>query len=589
MHFLKKLDHIKLLKLALGISLFSIGYLLTMFYFQMNELKESKKRIELYSDSVIQLLHFKSALETESYRTQSDVLNQNISNSASYYNDFDNAAFLKNPVLLNDNESNFLEKQNFIKELTTKFIKIKADLVANKSISTVAKFNTVDAELHLNINQHIKDLESTIKIYNAQYNQTLQNSKTSGFLIALVSLTIFVLAYVKMNEDMIKLKKINDDAIFINETLHNAEMVAGFGSWKINTVENKFIISDNLYRMLGVEPKSFKPSIENIMNFIHPDDRNEVLEVHLTSFNKKDATSMVYRHLLNDGTEKYMISVGKFLNNSKGELVKIGVSQDITELMKKTKQLEEQNIKLISINSELESFNNIVSHDLQEPLRKIQMFISRIESKEFLDSAAESTVMYFGKIKLASQRMQNLMTDLVNYTRTIKGDRVFEKIDLNLIFEEIIEDLVLIIEEKNALISIDKLPTILGTKFQIEQLFLNLVSNALKYVKPGIVPNIKVKLEQFTEDFVNEKNISSKDYYKIIVEDNGIGFEQKYADKIFMLFKRLETNHSYKGTGLGLAICKKIVANNNGYITAVGVPNQGAIFTVYLKKNIEVS
>ena len=133
------------------------------------------------------------------------------------------------------------------------------------------------------------------------------------------------------------------------------------------------------------------------------------------------------------------------------------------------------------------------------------------------------------------------------------------------------------------------MPTILGTRFQIQQLFINLVSNALKYVKQGISPVIDIRLENFDNELVNEKVISGKDFHKITVSDNGIGFEQKHADKIFMLFKRLETDDSYKGTGLGLAICKKIVDNNNGVITAVGVPEQGSVFTVYLPNHMNLN
>ena len=589
MEFLKKIDHIKLLKIALGISIFSIGYLLTMFYFQMNELENNKIEIEKYSKADIELLHFKSIIEEDSYRTQSQILNQSISSNTTDFNMITNAAFIKNAASFEGIEPKYAQKQNFIKELIVDYIAFKKELFAGKSNSTVSNYNTINANLLLNINELSADLESKINTSNDAYLQMLENSKTSGFLIALISLTIFVLAYVKMNEDLMKLQKINDDVSFINQTLQNAEMVAGFGSWKLNTVENRFIISDNFYRLLGTEPNSFTPSLDKIMSFVHPEDRSRVLQLHEDSFNKNETTTIIYRYLLEDGTVRHMISVGKFLNNSKGELVKIGVNQDITELMKKTKELEDKNQRLISTNSELESFNNIVSHDLQEPLRKIQMFISRIESKDFVASSNEATITYFDKIKSAASRMQNLMNDLVDFTRTVKGDRIFEQVDLNVLFEEITEDLILIIEEKQAIILIDQLPTILGTKFQIQQLFVNLMSNALKYVKPGIVPKINVKLEEFSQDFVNDKNISSEEYYKITVTDNGIGFEQKHADKIFMLFKRLQTDQSYKGTGLGLAICKKIVDNNNGFIKAVGVPDQGSVFTVYLPKNTNLS
>jgi PAS domain S-box-containing protein len=388
-----------------------------------------------------------------------------------------------------------------------------------------------------------------------------------------------------MNGDVNKLKKVNDDLLFLNKTLSNAEMIAGFGSWKVNVFKNTYHFSDNFYRLIGVMPNEFDAELNNVMDYIHPEDREEVLKQHKESFVTEKNSTIVYRYLLSDGTIKHMESVGKFMHNAKGELVKIGVNRDVTELMKKSTELEEKNEKLISINSELESFNNIVGHDLQEPLRKIQMFISRIESNEFKETASETTVLYFEKIKTSAQRMQNLMTDLVDYTRTIKGDRIFERIDLNLILEEIIDELSSTIEEKNAIITVDNLPSIVGTRFQIQQLFTNLISNSLKYLTPYVTPIIRVQLENFNKEVVNDKFIFGKDYYKITVTDNGIGFEQKYADIIFMLFKRLATDLSYEGTGLGLAICKKIVDSNNGLITANGVPNVGSIFSIYLPKN----
>jgi signal transduction histidine kinase len=221
-------------------------------------------------------------------------------------------------------------------------------------------------------------------------------------------------------------------------------------------------------------------------------------------------------------------------------------------------------------------------------LLKIQIFISRIESQEFLESSAESTLEYFNRIKSTAKRMQNLMSDLVDYTRTVKGDRVFEQVHLNAIFEDIKEELAFTIEEKNAKIFIDEMPVVLGTQFQIQQLFINLISNAVKYVRFEVNPIIFIKLENFTPDLVKDCKVSNKEYYKITVTDNGIGFDQQYADKVFMLFKRLETDYNYKGTGLGLAICKKIVENHGGFIIADGKPNMGAVFTIYMSKNMDV-
>lgn len=590
MNFLKKLDHLKLLQFALGISIFSVGYLITMFYFQMKELKEFKQRIVQYNNASLNILHFETDIERDFFYVKNQI--NTVSNTVT------------NSQINNQYITNFSKKNKFLNSLETlklyndktknlfkEYISIRNELVISNSVIQLINLETVQNDLIKDLENQSIYLQNKIEEYNQNYDKMIDNSKTSGFLIALISLVIFVLAYVKMNEDLYKLQKINDEIVFMNQTLSNAEKVAGFGSWKVNTVENRYIFSDNFYRLIGEEPKSFSPSLDGIVNFIHPDDRERVKNSHLESFKTKDKkpTNIVYRYLLKDGTIKYILTVGKFLHNSKGELVKIGVNQDITELMIKSKELEDKNLKLIAINSELESFNNIVGHDLQEPLRKIQMFISRIESKQFLETSSETTIGYFERIKSAAQRMQNLMTDLVDYTRTIKGDRIFEQVDLNEIFEEITEELSLIIEEKNAKITIDQLPTILGTRFQIQQLFINLVSNALKYVKQGISPVIDIRLENFDNELVNEKVISGKDFHKITVSDNGIGFEQKHADKIFMLFKRLETDDSYKGTGLGLAICKKIVDNNNGVITAVGVPEQGSVFTVYLPNHMNLN
>lgn len=145
------------------------------------------------------------------------------------------------------------------------------------------------------------------------------------------------------------------------------------------------------------------------MEFVHPEDREKARKVNENSYCTKEATTIYYRYLLRDRTIRYMISVGHFSHNAKGELIKIGVSQNSTELMKKTKQLEENNTQLSTINAKLESFNNIVSHDLKEPLRKILMFISRIENKEFIASSSKSTLVYLDKVKLSAQRMQNLI------------------------------------------------------------------------------------------------------------------------------------------------------------------------------------
>lgn len=589
MDFIRNLDPIKLLRIALGVSLFSIGYLLTMFYFQMNDLKECQYQLDSHHLDNVAILKLKANINRDNFQTQSQLINQSIVSEAIDFDAFSDHFFFTERTKITEEDAEISKKKAELKALVRKYDNVRNQLFDDPSGFDISTYNSsvytlVNAVTNLN-----KLLEDKIFSLNAAYVKKLDKAKTTGFLIALISLTIFVLAYVKMHEDLYDLQKKNDEIIFINETLNNAERVAGFGSWKINKAENRFILSDNFYRLLGEEPNAFKGSTEKIIEYIHPEDREAATRMHQESFNSKEGTTIYYRNVLKDGTVRHMVSVGKFLYNSKGNLVKIGVCQDLTDLMRNSKILEENNARLVAINSELESFNNIVGHDLQEPLRKIQMFISRIETQEFMESASEATVSYFNKIKSSAQRMQNLMIDLVNYTRTIKGDRVFEQVDLNIVFTEILDELSVTIEEKNAQISVDFLPTIYGIKFQILQLFMNLTSNALKYVKPDVRPIIHVRLEDFDKSTVNGKTIFGSEYYKLTVSDNGIGFEQKYADKIFMLFKRLETDLNYQGTGLGLAICKKVMDNNNGFIFAEGMPGKGSIFSLYWPKETIIS
>lgn len=252
----------------------------------------------------------------------------------------------------------------------------------------------------------------------------------------------------------------------------------------------------------------------------------------------------------------------------------------------KTLELEENNKELKSINEELESFNNIVSHDLQEPLHKIQMFISRIEAKE-IDLISDQGKVYFSKIKLSANKMQTLLIDLVNYSRTIKGDKVFKETDLNEIITQILDDLTINIEDKKAVISAAVLPTIKVIPFQMEQLFINLISNSLKYSKDDVSPKISIFEEEIFENEIYEsKIISNEEYSKIVIVDNGIGFKQEYSSKIFNLFYRLEKDSKYSRTGLGLAICKRIVENHDGFIQVSSVPGEGAEFAIFIPRNI---
>jgi light-regulated signal transduction histidine kinase (bacteriophytochrome) len=233
-------------------------------------------------------------------------------------------------------------------------------------------------------------------------------------------------------------------------------------------------------------------------------------------------------------------------------------------------------------NQELASFSYVASHDLQEPLRKIQTFSHRIQEKEFERLSLQGKE-YLTRMAAAAERMQALIEDLLTFSRTNTGPRVFQKTDLNKMMEQIISDLKDNIEEKSAVVEYKNLPSVHVVSFQFKQLMENLILNSLKYHKKNQPPHIKIKAVPAKGNLITEWDADkNKIYYVIEIKDNGIGFEQRYATKIFELFQRLHGKSEYPGTGLGLAICKKIIQNHHGFIIAKGEPGKGASFIIYL-------
>lgn len=594
MKFVGLYKNSQVFKIALGIAIVVVGYIASVFYTQMRSLDSSVSLIANATETQLELEKVLSIISIYETNLRSFIITKDDSYLKNrFLRKGEIESNLKRIDKLVANNPARIKDVKRLKELIDyRFELFRETLLLAKSKSPnslilnakLQESNEFTEAMKNFVYKTINAEGDKVKIHNSNHQFELQDSIISAFLLVILSLLILLLSFNKMNVDIDELKKANDELKFLNRSFNEAEKIAGFGHWKVNLVTNTYTFSDNFYRLLEVEPQSFVPSLESISQFIHPDDKEYVSDMHLQSLKSYKPTSIMFRFVLPSGEMKYVMSVGSFVENSDGEMVKTGVSYDMTDQFKRTLELEENNRELKSINEELESFNNIVSHDLQEPLHKIQMFISRIEAKEN-DALSDQGKVYFSKIRTSANKMQTLLIDLVNYSRTIKGDKVFEETNLNEVVLQVIDDLSLDIEEKKAKITVSDLPTVKVISFQIEQLFINLISNSLKYCKEDVAAQISIFSEEIEEHEIrdNEK-VSNDNFYKIVIKDNGIGFKQEYADKIFILFQRLETGAQYSGTGLGLAICKRIVENHNGFIQVTSEPNVGSEFSIFIPK-----
>jgi signal transduction histidine kinase len=273
--------------------------------------------------------------------------------------------------------------------------------------------------------------------------------------------------------------------------------------------------------------------------------------------------------------EQKLISINK---NLEAEINERKISEERVKAL--NQQLLESIERLETANKELDRFAFMASHDLQEPLRKIRMFSDRLFSK-YEDIFDNEAIMYIDRIQKAGERMQTLIKDILTFSKISLEKDAFENSDLNIILDEVLSDLQSTSEAKGATIIVDKLPSLFVSPGLIRPLFNNLIGNALKYSKSSVSPIIKIYADTIT--FESKKRSGTPDkYWRIYVEDNGIGFEQKYAEQIFGMFKRLHSSTEFEGTGIGLTLCKKIVEEHHGFISAKSKIDEGSTFIISL-------
>lgn len=246
-------------------------------------------------------------------------------------------------------------------------------------------------------------------------------------------------------------------------------------------------------------------------------------------------------------------------------------------------QLKGQIRQLETSNEELERFAFVASHDLQEPLRKIQSFSDLITDR-YGNLFDNDSKLFMSKISSSAERMSKLIKDLLNFSRISNHQEGFERVSLRQIVQRILDDQELRIKGLEVQVEVGDLPTIQAVASQMDHLFNNLISNALKFTRPGVIPLLRIQAS--IVDGRDYKGLHpDRSYVEITITDNGIGFEEKYLDHIFKVFQRLHGKTAFEGTGIGLAICKRVVMSHYGYITARSQPNEGTTFVVVLPEN----
>ncbi len=361
-------------------------------------------------------------------------------------------------------------------------------------------------------------------------------------------------------------------------------LIEKFGEGALNVTEDGLIVYTNSAFCELIKTPYDQVIGSHITKFIHKD----YLELFKSFFNRSLTESNKGEiNLIADGK---IIPASLSFSSLQPKLATVGIIvTDYTHkkntegiILEYQKNLELTNKQLKANNEELASFVYIASHDLQEPLRKIQMFASRLQDND-LEALSTNGFQFFEKMQLEAHRMQTLIRDLLDYSRTNKPELTYVNSDLKNVFKEVMEEMDEALDESNAVIEIQKMCNVDIIHFQFKQLLNNLISNAIKFAKPNNVPHMKISSKIVKGNSIECPKLSKKmDYCHLQFSDKGIGFNQHYSEKIFEVFQRLHGKSQYKGTGVGLAIVKKIVDNHDGIITATSSANKGAKFDIFI-------
>ncbi len=356
-------------------------------------------------------------------------------------------------------------------------------------------------------------------------------------------------------------------------------------AWTTNAAGEVVYFTQGWYHYTGQTPTEAKGS--GWLSVIYQDDIDKLSERWKSSLQSGKPFQQAARYKNIKGNYRWHLARASVIKNENQEITMwVGTCTDIHDQILLTEELErkvkERTRSLEVSNSELEQFAHVSSHDLQEPLRKIRTFAELLKegSYECLDDTSKK---YLDKINGTAERMSNSLKALLHFTKMHKVEKFIE-VDLEEVVAQVLVDLELLITQKGASVHIESLPQVKAIPIQMQQLFYNLINNALKFSKKDVAPQIEITARQLLEEEVAQYSrlIRFKEYYEFVVRDNGVGFDQAQAEKIFTIFQRLHKKTEYEGTGIGLSLVKKVVNNHNGDVRAVSAPGKGAAFYVIL-------
>jgi PAS domain S-box-containing protein len=382
----------------------------------------------------------------------------------------------------------------------------------------------------------------------------------------------------------------------IEDRLKTAIELAELGTWSLDPRTGITILSSRMKQWFGIDEDA--PTLENDLSSIHPKDRNRVTmsierALQPDSNGEYDEEYTVVNK--KTGEEHILHARGKVLYDEEGRPYQMtGKAQDVTLQLatqreleklvdKQTQELQTAMADLERVNANLEQYAYVASHDLQEPLRKIRMFTDILQSKSSEELSDESK-NYLDRISAAAGRMSTLVKEILAFSKLRRKDEDFVDTDLNKIINDIRGDFEMAIAEKSIDFIVEELPNITGIPVQMNQLFYNLVGNAVKFSRSAPDSYIRITSKTLTpQEILHYPQLNASwPYCEIIVRDNGIGFDPVFAEQIFIMFRRLNTRESYPGTGIGLALCKKIMLNHSGDIFAHGAEGEGSSFHILI-------